>query len=121
MCVTSVSSRRVAATCIAMVVAALVFGGGRPIHAATQGGGGPPTAANPHWDASRCGDCHRAGNGAGPVNGVEADRLCLRCHDGRAASAEAHPVGRVVPKEQSLPSGWPLNNKGRVGCLTCHD
>jgi nitrate reductase cytochrome c-type subunit len=25
-----------------------------------------------------------------------------------------------VPKEQSLPPGWP-RDKGRIGCLTCHD
>jgi hypothetical protein len=51
---------------------------------------------------------------------ADADRACLRCHDGRSASAEAHPIGRPVSKDRTLPAGWPLAG-GRLSCLTCHD
>jgi hypothetical protein len=48
------------------------------------------------------------------------DRLCVRCHNGKAASAEAHPVGRAVSKEVAAPATWPVVD-GRLGCVTCHN
>lgn len=81
--------------------------------------GGDP-AVNPHWDARGCGACHRLdGGAAAPIEPAEVDRTCLRCHDGRAASAEPHPVGRFV-RAGGVPPGWPLD-EGRLSCVTCHD
>jgi hypothetical protein len=51
---------------------------------------------------------------------AEVDGVCLRCHDGRAASAEAHPVGRAPPAARPTPMAWPLN-KGQLSCVTCHE
>jgi predicted CXXCH cytochrome family protein len=113
------SIRRAVATVVAVAAGLLVWGGG-PSRAAAPGGGGQQAAINPHWDAARCGECHAAGAAPVAVKGEEADRLCLRCHDGRRASAEAHPIGPAMAKGRDAPAGWPLNG-GRIGCLTCHD
>jgi hypothetical protein len=77
-------------------------------------------ATNPHFDANQCNQCHILGNGKPvPIPIDRVDRVCLRCHDGRAASGEAHPVGRAVAKEHLTPQGWPLT-QGRLNCITCH-
>jgi hypothetical protein len=61
------------------------------------------------------------GTDALPIAAAATDRVCLRCHDGRTARAERHPVGRPIPSATStLPGGWPAEG-GRLGCLTCHD
>jgi predicted CXXCH cytochrome family protein len=86
--------------------------------------GAPVTrAVDPHWNAGRCGDCHAVREGkVEAIPAAKVDGVCLRCHDGRAASAEAHPVGRAAPATRPIPapSGWPLN-EGRLSCVTCHE
>ena len=78
---------------------------------------------NPHWRADGCLSCHQSKED-GSVRMIAAERvdsICLDCHDGEKARAEAHPVGRVArTRDISPPEDWPLN-EGRLGCLTCHD
>jgi predicted CXXCH cytochrome family protein len=81
----------------------------------------PPKADNPHWNKDRCADCH-VQDGAAPraISVEKVDALCLRCHDGQAATSEIHPIGRSInPKTMNVP-GWPLN-AGKISCATCHD
>src|SRR3954463_4953815 len=70
-------------------------------------------AVDPHWNAGRCGECHVIRESkVVAIPSAEVDRICLRCHDGRAASAEAHPVGRAAattPTTRPVPVAWPLN------------
>jgi mono/diheme cytochrome c family protein len=83
-------------------------------------------AFNPHWKANGCASCHtpefQDKNGAPvkiPVN--KADAVCLSCHDGEKATAEAHPTDRPYDtKKYAKPGSWPLAD-GRLACLTCHD
>jgi len=52
----------------------------------------------------------------------DVSRLCQSCHNGRAASREAHAVD-VAPSPimaKRIPAGFPLA-QGRLDCLTCHD
>jgi hypothetical protein len=78
-----------------------------------------PHVDSPHWQADACDVCHAAEPAVIPPQ--EADSLCLSCHDGVAAVAEAHSVGRpAAGPNLRFPEGWPLND-GRLGCLTCHD
>jgi len=76
---------------------------------------------NPHWTPDRCGACHRMEAGRPLAVAAEAvDSLCLACHDGRRASAEPHPVGRLASEPPfRVPDDWPLIDD-RLGCLTCH-
>lgn len=79
-----------------------------------------PKADNPHWKADGCANCH-AGGAPRPISAEAADEICLKCHDGRSASAEFHPVGRKFDGTlYTRPQRWPLAD-GRLGCLTCHD
>jgi hypothetical protein len=82
----------------------------------------PDKAEKPHWKATTCGECHTIENGRHlPITPEQADEICLRCHDGRRAVAEFHPVGREFDDSKYVhPEKWPLVN-GRLGCLTCHD
>lgn len=77
---------------------------------------------NPHWTLTECRQCHEMrGSEALPIPASQVDRNCLRCHDGRLAPAEKHPVGRPIPTATAaLPEGWPAPD-GRMSCLTCHD
>jgi hypothetical protein len=52
-----------------------------------------------------------------PAPAVEA--LCLRCHDGRQARSEPHPVGRPFGN-MPRPTGWPAPDD-KVTCTTCHE
>jgi predicted CXXCH cytochrome family protein len=77
---------------------------------------------NPHWSRDDCGTCH-AMNSEHPVAipPAQTDQLCLSCHDGSKAKADAHPTGRLVHgPDLRLPQGWPTVND-RLVCLTCHD
>lgn len=78
--------------------------------------------ANPHYDATRCTGCHAGTNDRPePIPANQMDAICLSCHDGVRAVAEAHPIGRVAETAQTrLPPGRPVLD-GRVTCLTCHD
>jgi hypothetical protein len=87
-----------------------------------QGGGANQVnpAIDPHFDAKQCGQCHALKEGRPvPIGVDEVDRVCLRCHDGRAASGESHPVGRAASPKRPVPEGWPLN-EGKLNCVTCH-
>jgi hypothetical protein len=81
------------------------------------------TPNNPHWRADRCTVCHGGASAATiePMELASVDHLCLSCHDGKKATREAHPIGRVAFTQQTqAPPGWPLV-EDRIGCLTCHD
>jgi len=82
----------------------------------------PGKAINPHWVKDACDTCHAMKDGqVQPViPPAESERICLSCHDGVHAKAEAHPVGRVFDVEQFQNPGWPLLD-GRMVCATCHD
>jgi len=77
---------------------------------------------NPHWDAGRCNDCHQMqGSRALPIAANQVDKNCLSCHDGKKASLEPHPIGRVAQHDDiKTPTDWPLND-GLLSCITCHD
>lgn len=93
---------------------AMTFAGGRR--------GPAPAVENPHWTPEGCAVCHRLENGRPvPIAPEDVDALCLSCHDGRRAVADAHPIGWPAhgPRTRA-PPGWPLV-EGRIGCLTCHD
>jgi hypothetical protein len=79
-------------------------------------------ATNPHWQSDRCGDCHAIEAGKpSPIAAGDVDLICLSCHDGKKASAEPHPIGRLVSSRTTvLPTGFPAHEE-RLGCLTCHD
>jgi len=79
-------------------------------------------APNPHWSAARCGECHRMDGGRPmPIARADVDAVCLNCHDGRRARAEAHPIGRpAITASVSSPKDWPTSD-GLINCLTCHD
>ena len=55
-----------------------------------------------------------------PIPAEEVDQTCMRCHDGKRAHRELHPIG-VTFNDEALrrPDDWPLLD-GRVGCATCH-
>lgn len=97
-----------------------------PIHdPAAERASRPQFAAsvpNPHWRTDGCSHCHTLEHGrTRPLAREAVDALCLSCHDGVRASAEAHPVGRPADTAYTrVPAEWPLNS-GRIGCLTCHD
>ncbi len=78
--------------------------------------------SGPHWDPSQCSACHVMHEQTPqPIAPGQVDALCLRCHDGRRAPREPHPVGWPAESDSTkLPAGWPVVD-GRLGCLTCHD
>lgn len=77
----------------------------------------------PHWSQTGCTTCHPDAqqNRVAPVDRSEVTASCMRCHDGHKASAESHPVGRLIesPRVQPPPADWPTPN-GLLSCLTCH-
>jgi len=82
----------------------------------------PATAVNPHWRTDDCKHCHQMRlDKPLPIEPGQVDHICLGCHDGKQASAEAHPIGGAFQaNDLVIPTGWPLW-KGRLECLTCHD
>lgn len=82
-------------------------------------------AANPHGNSAQCSACHvPAAGGQGPLRfSGNVLQLCQSCHDGRRAAREAHPVGMIPTGAtgQKVPADFPLDEDGRLGCLTCHD
>ena len=87
---------------------------------AQRASAGAATVQNPHCSATACTACHGSGT-PGPISVAQADRLCLSCHDGQRASAEAHPIARLASAPGfHVPAAWPLAD-GRIACLTCHD
>lgn len=81
----------------------------------------PAKAINPHWRQDACDACHPMKDGKAQTIGfAESERICLSCHDGVRAEAEAHPVDRLLAGERFLDPGWPLL-EGKIVCQTCHD
>jgi hypothetical protein len=61
-----------------------------------------------------------AGNKTQPIAIGDVDAVCLKCHNGKDAKAEIHPIGRTFDSEQvKQPEGWPVPD-GKLGCVTCH-
>lgn len=77
---------------------------------------------NPHWRPDGCMECHPQRDGrSAEIPPQSVDRLCIGCHDGVKAVADAHPIGWPgVSEHTRTPADWPLVD-GRLGCLTCHD
>lgn len=82
----------------------------------------PIPAPNPHWQSNGCTQCHTAKDGnIERIAPEQIDRVCLRCHDGVKAKAEAHPIGRSFASNQvRKPEDWPTPG-GLLSCITCHD
>jgi len=81
----------------------------------------PQTASNPHWSKDGCVTCHPTSAGRTlPIAPEAITPLCLSCHDGAHASAEAHPVGRTFESDKMNNPLWPMPN-GKIACETCHD
>jgi hypothetical protein len=77
-------------------------------------------APNPHWSRTGCQHCHvLAGEQARPIPVQKIEGICVKCHDGRRAPAEPHPVGRPFGGMTS-PPGWPAPDN-TLTCITCHD
>ena len=79
-------------------------------------------ASNPHWKKNECAACHdRSGGKPAAIALADIDALCLKCHDGKQAIREFHPVGRRFQPAENLvkPEGWPLVND-QLSCATCH-
>jgi len=82
----------------------------------------PAKAVDPHGSADGCRNCHAVeADAARPIAASAIDSICLKCHDGRQATRERHPIGRTFASRQiTLPDGWPTHG-GKLGCVTCHD
>ncbi len=114
----------VGAVCAAAVCAwAVARGQDAPTTPTTAPTGGPDMrSVSPHWKPDRCDACHATDNGKLRDIAPEAvETICLRCHNGREASAEPHPSGRPARTEHAqTPEDWPTPG-GRLSCLTCHE
>ncbi|MBI5559116.1 MAG: hypothetical protein HY885_15930 [Deltaproteobacteria bacterium] len=84
-------------------------------------------AAAPHDDGrTRCLDCHVTLplKGAPLLFHVDIHDVCAKCHKNYSCSHESaggdfqHPVS-VVPSFK-MPADMPLDEKNRMGCITCH-
>ncbi len=78
---------------------------------------------NPHWKQVMCISCHD-----GEPEPDEArlrfdgdiNKLCDRCHNGKFARKDIHPVGKEPTDNVEIPDDMPLRD-GKVTCSTCHD
>ena len=79
---------------------------------------------NPHFNPSKCSFCHdsMSGNSQELRSGKDVIDLCQRCHDGKKAKSELHPVGMNPSAEiaVNIPRQFPLHD-GLLSCLSCHD
>ncbi|NQT19297.1 MAG: hypothetical protein HQ592_06305 [Planctomycetes bacterium] len=76
---------------------------------------------NEHDFAGRCELCHTTADvtPGGPASLREASVIagqCQQCH--RVQPGTSHPVGMIV--KAKLPEIFPLDESGRMTCLTCH-
>jgi hypothetical protein len=78
--------------------------------------------SNPHGTRTGCSACHASDTGSVNARPPDiSDALCIRCHDGKHAKAEDHPVGRSFNRTDiRLPDGFPAADN-KLTCLTCHD
>ena len=84
------------------------------------------TEGNPHHFLQTCGNCHELNaktdnsrdKTIGPLH-RDINQSCSQagCHDYN--SVLSHPVG--IRARGHIPSEMPLNSKGQITCLTCHD
>jgi hypothetical protein len=78
---------------------------------------------NPHWKDVMCFSCHAGepekGKSALLTSG-DLNALCNRCHEGRFARREIHPVNVAPSDKVVIPAGYPLE-RGLLTCETCHD
>ncbi|UCD27556.1 MAG: hypothetical protein JSV03_10605 [Planctomycetota bacterium] len=81
-----------------------------------------PKTVNPHGSRDGCRYCHQMQNNkALPIASTDVDTICLKCHNGKDARQEFHPIGRTFSNKQiKQPKDWPAPN-GKLGCLTCHN
>lgn len=80
------------------------------------------SVTNPHWRPQGCRECHGADSPTTVATSADqVDSLCLKCHDGKKAIDEAHPIGRAAHgRGVKIPGDWPLVGD-KLGCITCHD
>ena len=84
-------------------------------------GGGSPHA----FTDSDCFLCHftlprEGGNDGEPLRFTDSiTRLCARCHD--MSGVVSHQVEMVPSADVKIPPDMPLDENGRVTCVTCHD
>lgn len=79
-------------------------------------------APNPHWKPGTCTACHEtADSRVQPIPPSKINDVCWRCHDGKQAHQEVHPVGRKFAGEGIVqPEGWPAPDS-LLTCTTCHE
>ncbi len=78
---------------------------------------------NPHWKDVLCIACHTEepeGEKANLRFKGDINKLCDRCHNGKFARRDVHPVGVIPSKAVRIPSGMPLKDS-KLTCSTCHD
>jgi hypothetical protein len=78
---------------------------------------------NPHWKNVMCISCHFGEPVDGNpmlLTGSDRSAVCDRCHNGRFARRDIHPVGMVPSSNVVIPPEMPLN-EGKITCVTCHD
>jgi hypothetical protein len=78
---------------------------------------------NPHWKNVMCISCHFGDPVDGNpmlLTGSDRSAVCDRCHNGRFARRDIHPVGMVPSSNVVIPLEMPLT-EGKVTCVTCHD
>lgn len=84
-----------------------------------------PTKDNPHHFQAFCGNCHQSVDTTDTVENKtvgplyrDINQACQSgCHD--IESPLSHPVG--IKTNGYVPPDMPLDDKGRITCLTCHD
>ncbi|MBI5695795.1 MAG: hypothetical protein HZC51_08685 [Nitrospirae bacterium] len=81
---------------------------------------------SPHaFTDSDCFYCHFTLPGSSGVKGEplrftdSITSLCARCHD--MSGTVSHLVDFVPSREFRIPAGMPLDEEGRMTCVTCHD
>lgn len=80
-------------------------------------------ATNPHWNTTDCLACHEkmVDDKPSPIPLTSVNAICWKCHDGKRAHQEVHPVARrFAGKDVVAPAAWPIPN-GELSCVTCHD
>jgi hypothetical protein len=104
---------------LGLLLAAAAAGDGQTSPRATLRTGREPS---PHWKSDACNACHEVDGGRKlPIARDAVDKVCAKCHDGRKAAAEFHPVDRTMDRNRfTKPADWPLLDN-RLTCLTCHD
>ncbi len=98
-----------------------------PVPASAASGGAAAKTADPHvhfQNADACPRCHASGRSALSPDRflATADAFCLGCHSGPGLGI-SHPI-HVRPgkagRAMTVPDDFPLDQRGRLLCLTCH-